>query len=146
MPGIGRADIVCLSTNEMWEIKHGGSTAAAWNDGINNAIGQLDRYINNGAGFSKGRAGAFSGTFSIHMDSRTYLVTYKTPKEGVILYTVGPLQGQQTAPAHAFNYAPYTLYDKDTAYALAPAAFLLVTVGIAAYLCIQLDSQSASAG
>jgi hypothetical protein len=111
MPGIGRADIVCPSTGEMWEIKHGGSSNDAWDAGISNANARLDKYLLNGCSFKKGRAKAFSGAFVISLDATKYLISYSTPEQGVILYTVMQLNDPQRK--ENFAYAPHTLYQEQ---------------------------------
>jgi len=113
MPGIGRADIVCPQTGEMWEIKHGGSSDVAYSQGISSADEQLNRYILNGAPFEKGRANAFSGTFVIRQNDTNYFVTYSTPQQGVILYSVMEASNPQNVADYI--YSPHTLYPQRNA-------------------------------
>ena len=117
MPGIGRADIVCLNTGEMWEIKHGGSTDQSWASGIDSANSRLDTYVLKGSKLKKGQAGQFSGTFTIAYDASMYLVSYATPQVGVILYTFTRTKEHSIQPA--FVYQPHTLYDQIFQTALA---------------------------
>jgi len=114
MPGVGRADIVCLQSGEMWEIKYGGSTADARTAGINNADTQLERYLLKVAPFKKGRVNAFSGTFVISQDTTLYQITYCTPEQGVVLYFVAQLNNSQGKAD--FIYAPHTLYEEQKAF------------------------------
>ena len=109
MPGIGRADIVCLSTGEMWEIKHGGSTTECFDSRITEALGRLTTYVNKGCSLSKGSANRFSGSFVIAHENQKYLVSYSTPVAGAIIYTVASLPDNSRAAD--FVYAPYTLYN-----------------------------------
>lgn len=111
MSGIGRADIVSLSTNEMWEIKYGGSTPDGWAAGIAAAENQLQRYIANGCTLRKGEAFRFLGGFQIDFGVMRCNVNYSTPVEGVILYTIDYTTDMDTEPA--FSYAPHTLYKEQ---------------------------------
>lgn len=111
LPGIGRADLVCLETNEMWEIKYGGSNDQAFLDGMSAANAQLDKYISNGAVLRKGASGRFNGVFTINYDSSTYVVVYTTPEPGVVIY-VFALTKTPSAQAD-FVYTPYTLYQEQ---------------------------------
>ena len=125
MPGIGRADIVCLETGEMWEIKHGGSTEASWEVGIHNADARLDKYLFKGGILRKGAAGQFVGEFTIEFGSSDYLVSYETPQPGVILYTVIRMRNTNAKPD--FVYVPHSLYEE--LYCIAIPLSLLGGVG-----------------
>jgi hypothetical protein len=90
LPGIGRADIVKLSTGEVWEIKHAGSTTESEMSAMSSACTQLLRYTGNETSLHTGKAGAFSGYFIINFDNTSYLINYETPDAGVVLYYVNP--------------------------------------------------------
>ena len=109
MPGIGRADVVCLSTGEMWEIKYGGSNATGWEKGLADANAQLGRYAGKGSALRKGRANMFSGSVVVGFGDMQYIVHYETPEVGVILYTLERKYEYESQVA--YRYAPHTLYD-----------------------------------
>jgi hypothetical protein len=111
MPGIGRADIVCFETNEMWEIKYGGTGDEGLLKGISNADEQLNRYLDKGCTLQKGSSGKFHGSFAITLDELYYLVTYTTPELGVIVYTF--VRTEKRTASVQFAYAPYTLYNEQ---------------------------------
>jgi RHS repeat-associated protein len=107
LPGVGRADIYDPNTNEIWEIKHGGSTEQMQSLRRVEALTQIGRYKN---GASKklnmvlqaGHAGAFIGGFVINCENISYLITYDTPEPGVVLYYVRELKTYE--PAASFAY------------------------------------------
>ena len=116
IPGIGRVDLVCPETNEIWEIKYGGSDDQSFLDGISAANKQLDGYIKDAA-LKKGSAGRFNGVFTINYDSSTYVVVYTTPEPGVVIYVFAITK---TPSAQAdFVYSPYTLYQEQKNLSLA---------------------------
>ena len=85
--GVGRVDIFKPETGEIWEIKYGGSSETAQQKNTEDALNQLLKYLNNkNIPLRKGAAGAFEGEFVLNCNNCSYLVTYTTPQEGVILY------------------------------------------------------------
>jgi hypothetical protein len=110
MPGIGRADIVELSSMKMWEIKHGGSSLESYTAGISAASSQLDRYIDSGSAYIKGDANRFNGSFIIAQESSLYLVHYSTPERGVVIYTFE--RTRERSPNPDYVYVPHSLYEK----------------------------------
>ena len=108
LPGTGFADIYDPKTGEIWEIKHGGSTSEMQSTRSDNAYNQVTRYLgceNPPMKLSRGHAGAFTGAFVINYDNTSYLVTYDTPRPGVILYYVAPLPELEPAASYAYNPA-----------------------------------------
>ena len=120
LSGAGYADIYDPETGEIWEIKHGGSTAAMQNTRINEAMIQIDRYLNNPANIAlkQGRAGTFTGAFILNCNKTSYCVTYNTPEPGVILYFVREMKSYE--PAASYAYHPVSEKNKRTS-ALLPA-------------------------
>lgn len=91
--GVGRADIYKPETDEIWEIKHGGSSEAAQQKNTNEAIKQLEGYLEyKGIPLRIGAAGAFKGEFVLDCGGCSYLITYDTPQDGVILYYMKALE------------------------------------------------------
>lgn len=115
LSGIGRADIYNPDTHEIWEIKYGGSSDAMKAERVLLADSQVSRYIKEAMKdlntiYHKGHAGAFNGQFILCCDSISYLITYDTPKAGVILYYVEQLKKKElnafaTYPSKEYNYA-----------------------------------------
>ena len=109
LPGLGRADIVDTSLGLVWEIKHAG-TAPYWREVI--ATIQAFRYV---GGYQAGvyihglgHAGEFNGWFLIYWGDYTYKVTYWTPSDGVILYSVKEVARQENANATVYAYDTVT--------------------------------------
>ena len=100
-----RADIVS-NEGKVWEIKHGSKKGGILR--IAEAQFQASKYIGGKVvrndviitGF--GEAGAFDGEFTINCLNSTYLVTYTTPAEGAVLYSVKKI-GKQ-------DKTDYTIY------------------------------------
>ena len=114
LPGIGRADIYDPATLEIWEIKHGGNSAAMQNERMLLAGGQINRYIKdskelNKRIYIKGHAGAFTGAFVINCGKMSCLVAYTTPIDGVILYSVSQMNNYE----HAASYEYITLANRN---------------------------------
>lgn len=121
LPGVGRADIYDPETHEIWEIKHASTVpserAAA-------AEARIARYVNgyaiSGVFCTEGHAGAFTGGFVINCGKISYLITYNTPSEGVILYYVEQMRNYETDPFR--SYAPVTVRQEQGAKAVAIGA------------------------
>ena len=80
----GRADI--LSDGAVWEIKHAGTFPEMR---IAEAYAQAFNYVLlNEEVTHLGSKDAYAGSFYIGCDGYSYLVEYKTPMDGVILYTI----------------------------------------------------------
>ena len=101
----GRADIVKLDSQEVWEVKHGGGPG--YSSILQVARDQVIRYLGGKDidGYPikhAGRAGAFSGEFVINCGKTSYLINYNTPKEGVVLYYVEELKEYRTNPFRTY--------------------------------------------
>ena len=92
----GRADIVNKTTGEVWEIKYANKTNPT--SALVLAEKQALSYVGAACNIparkitSLGSAGMFSGTFMVNCLGVTYLVSYVTPSDGVIVYTVDALE------------------------------------------------------
>ena len=108
LPGAGYADIFDPETGEIWEIKHGGSTLDMQASRTNDALRQINRYIDNPTKIplTAGHAGAFTGSFIINCNNVSYSVSYDTPQPGVILYYVQELR-------YLERDASYVYYTKE---------------------------------
>ena len=103
----GRADLVDRFTGEVWEIKHAGTNPV---DRMAKAQEQAERYLGQkgvglrGLGIETtelGGLGRFNGAFLLMHLHSLYMVTYCTPKEGVVLYSVAELN---VKAALAYSY------------------------------------------
>ena len=124
--GVGRADIYDLETKEMWEIKHAGSIPIERMELAGKQVGkyiEASDYI-----YHKGHAGAFTGGFVINCDRISYLITYDTPTEGVILYYVEQMYEYVYETEHV--YVPLALRQEQNVTSIALGAGL----GVAALL------------
>ena len=131
LPGIGRADIYNPKTYEMWEIKHGGSTSEMKNERRLSADSQVSKYIKGakeklGLTYHKGHAGAFNGEFILTCDSVSYLISYDTPANGVILYYVKQLKKQESNVFAAYPSKEYGYAKKMSIFALGVGGSALV--------------------
>ena len=131
LPGIGRADIYNPKTYEMWEIKHGGSTSEMKNERRLSADNQVSKYIQGakeklGLTYYKGHAGAFNGEFILTCDSVSYLISYDTPANGVILYYVKQLKKQESNVFAAYPSKEYGYAKKVSIFALGVGGSALV--------------------
>ena len=136
LPGIGRPDIYNLNTMELWEIKHGGSTAEMQASRILEADDQVTRYINrskekNIGFYRKGHAGAFTGGFILNYGNFSYSVMYHTPEEGVILYHVERME--HYVHETSYSYEPSSLKKKSRS---GCTAMLVAGIGTAGLACI----------
>ena len=105
----GRADI--LRSGAVWEIKHAGispvgRTAEAYAQA-------LSYMLVNDEVTCLGEAGAFSGSFYIGCLDSSYLVEYKTPAQGAVLYTVTEVKNY--SGEYAFVYVPKKVKQNTTA-------------------------------
>ena len=117
LPGVGRADIYDPQTHEIWEIKHASTIPS---ERIAEAEGRIAHYVS-GYPISEvfctaGHAGAFTGDFVINCGKISYLITYNTPAEGVILYYVEQMRNYETDPFR--SYAPVTVRQEQGAKAV----------------------------
>ena len=113
--GVGRADIYDPETKEMWEIKHAGSIPV---ERMELAGKQVWKYIEaSDYIYHKGHAGAFTGGFIINCDKISYLITYDTPTQGVILYYVEQMYGYIYETEHV--YVPVALRQKQNVTSIA---------------------------
>lgn len=107
--GLGRADVVRTGDGAVWEIKHAGSnpdTRCA--DAYKQAKKYKDAKCKDGTIVGDpGEAGAFSGTFCISIEGNNYEVNYRTPQEGVILYTVKETTNPADSYAYSYTYVPH---------------------------------------
>ena len=105
----GRADI--LDSGCVWEIKHAGVSPDIR---IAVAYAQALSYqILNSEVTHLGNGGAFSGQFYIGCLDSSYLVEYKTPSAGVVLYTVKEVSDYHGA--YDFVYYPVKTEKKTLA-------------------------------
>ena len=109
LPGIGRADVVNTETGRVWEVKHAGKypelrklIAAA------QAVGYIGGEQHGVLIEALGDEGEFQGEFLVFCVNRYYLVTYNTPMDGVVLYSVEDITGTENAYEYAtiYNYNP----------------------------------------
>ncbi len=121
LPGVGRADIYNPQTHEIWEIKHASTVPS---ERIAAAEAQIARYVNgyaiSGVFCTEGHAGAFTGDFVINCGKISYLITYNTPAEGVILYYVEQMRNYETNPS--CSYAPTSIKREQSAKSVAIGA------------------------
>ena len=97
----------------VWEIKSGGSAksegptfyAKGMRMAQDQALGYLGKTTkrNNIPIMDLGPAYAFTGSFTIAIDGDVFLVTYTTPTNGVVLYTVDQLENYSGKPNYAYN-------------------------------------------
>ena len=99
MPGVGRADIIKPSTMEIWEIKYAGKVIQTR---IDLATSQVERYERAFSSVGRGSKGEFNGSFIINCIEKSYLISYTTPSEGVIIYTLTPLEEYSNSPFATF--------------------------------------------
>lgn len=122
---VGRVDVY----------KEIGETAYAWeiktkNAGESAAREQLKRYLGNslknGAELIKGPAEEFEEQFVVNYLFSSYLVTYSTPSEGVILYDVDEISYQEQ---YDYVYVPKKVTQKaeETSAAKGGAAATVIT-------------------
>ena len=111
LSGIGRADIYDPATREIWEIKHGGSSAPMIDERTNQALLQAQKYVKK---YTKtplclGAAGTFTGQFVINYGTQSYLVSYDTPQDGVILYYVEKMKSYEPEAFRVYAHAHATM-------------------------------------
>ena len=110
----GRADLLDLSTNTVWEVKHGSGNCAL-------AFGQVTSYLGGTIVSSKahgtingyGSSGAFQDFFWINCLGTTYFVYYYTPQPGVVIYEVNPAKKSMLDEEVDHVYLPKTTKRKD---------------------------------
>ena len=110
LEGFGRADIVDTKKGHVWEVKHAGQFPEA-----RACIAKVQalKYIGGSNGNTTitalGAAHAFSGSFYIQCMAEQYHVSYNTPTEGAILYSVQKVDNQS---GEVFAvYAPKKQYE-----------------------------------
>lgn len=107
LSGGGRADLVDRFTGEVWEIKHAstdpaGRAAQAYNQ-VKGYLGQEGVGLR-GIGIKTtdfGEEGRFNGAFMLMHGTSLYVVTYCTPSQGVVLYSVAECS---LKAAYAYSY------------------------------------------
>ena len=147
IPGTGRADIYNPNTCEMWEIKYGGSTNEMKNERILSADSQVSRYVKGAnevfnSPYQKGHAGAFEGKFILTCDSFSYLITYDTPADGVILYYVEQLKKKVSTAPVVYPSKDYRFTKNEVLWALGAGA----VSGVAVFGAYVLNKDSSNRG
>ena len=106
LPGLGRADIVDTTRGAVWEVKHAGKTPELreW-IALAQAVGYIGGEHQGVLIECLGDVGHFQGEFLISCLESTYLVTYCTPNDGVVLYSVKEITGLEHEYEHAAIYA-----------------------------------------
>ena len=101
---VGRADVI-NQAGHVWEVKHAGKFPA-----LRAEIAQIQaiRYLNKTCAdsgrrvSSLGAAGTFSGTFTLSIGENYYSVSYWTPRDGAILYSVVEISKPDTVVDYAY--------------------------------------------
>ena len=130
-----RADVVCPTTGAVWEIKHAGKHPIFQ---IGVAQAQASRYVGKTGVKSNvtiselGAENTFAGYFPLDVGENSYVVSYRTPAPGVILYSVRELPKPEPEYAYAYSSLPnlLTAPTKDRLSILNPQVPLMaVTTG-----------------
>lgn len=107
LTGLGRADVVDKSLGVVWEVKHSGMFPdKRMLDAAIQALGYVGGQYEDILIIGLGEADRFEGVFCITCDGHNYEVSYNTPMDGVILYSVQETANQQEEYAYAYAYIP----------------------------------------
>ena len=107
LTGLGRADVVDKSLGVVWEVKHAGKYPdARMFEAAVQAAGYIGGEYEDVLIIGLGEAGRFNGTFCITCRGQNYEVSYNTPMDGVILYTVTETSNQKEQYDYSYTYVP----------------------------------------
>ena len=96
----GRADL--FADGKVWEVKHKRSSALALPQAISYVGGMTTQKE---AITGLGAAGTFEGSFIINCMGESYIVSYYSPTDGVVLYDVQQMESQVKQPK--YTYLPF---------------------------------------
>ena len=105
--GLGRVDLLELSTNKIWEVKHGMGNHALAQWQVSTYIGgKITSKKATGKVNGYGAAGAFQDFFFLNCLGTTYFVYYYTPTPGVVIYEVKPFRKKLPDETVEHVYSP----------------------------------------
>ena len=125
LTGLGRADVVDVSLGTVWEVKHSGMyPEVRILEALVQAVGYIGGEYEDILIVGLGESGRFEGVFCITCNGYNYEVSYNTPTDGVILYSVKETSNSQEAYAYAYEYVPKTVEQESLGVVAVPAGAL----------------------
>lgn len=103
---LGRVDLI-NSSGLVWEIKHAKGIPETRTKAAQKQAMEYEGMQCLATGLmvsGLGPAGAFQGSFTLSISNYYYQITYWTPAEGAVLYSVAEIDKPQTQAAYAYEF------------------------------------------